>query len=232
MYELLIILSISIILFLFIRRLPKKGGGKSSNFSVNKRNFNFNWFSLKRKIKAFFRTWWSKIIVFIKSKISGSKTEERKKKYRIDISKSFSRAEEYFEDGDLEKAEKICLKLISIKPSDARFYFLLSQIYQKQDNNKEAALCLREAVKRKPDGFWYLELGELLTRLGKYRQAEESFRKAIEMNNTIAFRWSKLAQVLLEQDKKSQAMEAIERAIEIEPNNKGYQEIKDQVISS
>ncbi len=232
MYEIIVVVGVSIVLYLAIGQLPqfqKKRMKRRKN--TEKGPF---WLSFRRKLRSLLRQTGEKIKQ-IPTRIQPKEKQEdstEKKRVVVNVEKSYKKAKNIYQHGDLDTAEKITLRLISIKPSDAKLYYLLHQIYLKKDNIKESVLALREAIKRKEDGFWYMELAELYNKLKKPKQEERALRQALSMNNMIAMRWSKLAQVQLKLDKKGKAIDSIKRALEIEPNNKNYQDIKKKIVKS
>jgi tetratricopeptide (TPR) repeat protein len=222
-------LVLAVALYFLIRRLPYFKDNKMTR--KTKKSFQgFSLITLRRKWRAFSRNLIDRIKNISFKKRKKEKEPVEKKKAKVDVDKSYKKAKQIYEQGDKNLAEKMLIRLISIKPSDARLYYLLHKIYLDKDNLKEAALSLNEATKRKQDGFWYMELANIYHQLDKSRLEEKALKSAIEMNNMIAVRWSKLAQVQLKQGKTKQSLESIERALNIEPNNRNYQEIKKQII--
>ena len=74
-----------------------------------------------------------------------------------------------------------------------------------------------------------MELTEIYFQLKKYKLAERAAEEAVELNNKFAIRWAKLAQVQEKRGEREQAMSSINRALEIEPHNQNYQQIRDQI---
>jgi tetratricopeptide (TPR) repeat protein len=222
MIEAIIILTVAVILFIFLRKLPQI---KERKLQRNSSQGSFNWISFKRKIRATVRSSFQKI----KDLFSGQKRSFKKKKvrkFRVNIPKSYRKARQLFQQGDLSRSEKTCLRLIALRPRESKLFYLLYQIYQAQANPKEATLALREAIKRREDGFWLMELAELYQQLEKYSRAEKVVKRAVKMNNTIAMRFAILAKIQLKLKKKAEALISIERALQMEPNNGGYKELK------
>jgi len=233
MYELIVILVVSVVLYLAIRRLPQFQDKKiRRKKKIDKGPF---WLSFKRKFRSLLRRLEEKIKRLPKNLGTQDKGRDKKflkKRMVVNVDKSYQKAKSIYDYGDYDLAEKMTIKLISIKPLDAKLYYLLYQIYQKKENIKEAILALREATKRKKDGFWYMELSDLYHQIKKHSLEEAALKKAISMNNMIALRHSRLAQVQLKLGKKRKAVESIKRALNIEPNNKNYAEIKEKIVKS
>lgn len=233
MYEAIIILVISLALYIFIRRLPQLKDNSMKKIKSKKR-FEFNWFSIKRKSRAFVRNLIEKIKNIFTKKTTETKFDDssREKKKKIDVDRSLDKAQKIFEQGDSNTAEKIIIRLIQVKPNEAKLYYFLHKIYLEQNNLKEAALSLREAIKRKEDGFWLMELADIYQKLDKFKLCEKTLQEAIKMNNMIALRWSKLAQIQMKLGKTKEATESINRALEIEPNNQNYKTIRKKITIS
>lgn len=227
MLEIVIIISIAVILFILLRKFPQIGEREIRRSQVET---SFNWFSFKRKFRAFIRSSWQRLKELFSGQKQALKLRKKKvRRFKVNIPKSYAKAKRLFEKGDLARSEMACLRLITLRPEEARLYYLLYQIYQEKNNTKEAALALKEAIKRQEDGFWLMELGELYQQLKKFSKAEKAVKKAIKMNNTIALRFATLAGIQLKRGKRREALENVITALEMEPHNIGYQELKAEI---
>jgi len=227
MVEVIIIISIALILWLFLRKMPQI---KDSELRIGQQKESLNWVSVRRKIRAFFRGGYRNFSGLILRKKKRPAKKKRVRRIKINVPKSYLKAQTLFQKGELEKAEKVCLRLITLRPAEARLYHLLSQIYQGKKSFKDAVMALKEAVKLKEDSFWMVELARLYQKKKDYPKAEETLKKAIKLNNTIAKRFAILARIQLKLDKKREAQENIERALKIEPHNSGYHELKKKIL--
>ncbi len=226
MLEVIIVFSVAAIIFIILKKAPTD---KVKNNLIKKESEGFNLISWRRKTRAFFRSLLENIKNLFSRKRFSKDQERQKKKVKVNITKSFNKAEKLYNQGSLEMAEKVILKLINLKPKKADFYYLLYKIYLKQDNNKDAILALKAAIERKEDGFWLMELAEIYFDQGEFEKAEQAVKEAISLNNTIAYRFKFLAQVQLKLEKKEEGLKNINRALESEPHNKGYQELKAKI---
>lgn len=225
MIEIVIIIAIALILWLFLRKVPQI---KNREVRASQKKPVFNWISIKRKTRAFFRGGYRNIIkLFLRKKKPRKK--KRIRRVRVNIPKSYQKAKRLFQEGDLGRAERSCLRLITLRPAEARLYYLLFQIYQARENPKDAIMALKEALKREEDSFWMMELVQLYQDQEQFPKAEKAIKKAIKLNNTIAKRFAILAEIQLKLDKRREAEENIERALEMEPHNSGYQELKREI---
>jgi len=227
MWEAIIIIAIAIILYLIIRNISKV---KDREVRVVSKRKPFNWVSVKRKVRGFFRGFGDRIKKIAKPRKSSKLKKKRVvRRIKVNIPKSYIKAKQLFADGDYTRAEKSCLRLITLRPNDAKLYYLLYQIYNKQDHFKDSVVALKAAIKRNQDSFWMMELGELYLKKEKIKQAEKIIKKAIKSNNTVPPRYAKLAEVQLELNKIDQAGISINRALEKEPHNSNYLDLKEKI---
>lgn len=226
MLEIVIIFSVAVIIFVILRKAPSS---EVKNNLIKKESDGFNLISWRRKTRAFCRSLVDNIKRFFSRKTFKKNQRTQKKKVKVNITKSFQKAEKLYDQGNLEMAEKVILKLINFKPQRADFYYLLYKIYLKQGDVKDAILALRAAINRKDDGFWLMELAQIYFDQGEFKKAEQATVQAISLNNTIAYRFKFLAQIQLKLKKKEKGLENINKALESEPNNKGYQELKREI---
>ena len=111
----------------------------------------------------------------------------------------------------------------SKKNSENAIRLLFADALQKTGGLQEAAVQLRELVKRNPDvAVAHYRLGRIYLRTGKLKEAEASFREAIRYtsNHADAASHNALGVVLEKQGKSDEAREAFERVLEIQPHHK------------
>jgi Flp pilus assembly protein TadD len=77
-----------------------------------------------------------------------------------------------------------------------------------------------------------LELTWCLAELGRWEECERTARKSVEIFPNTAASWGNLALALIKLDRKSEAKEAIRRAILLEPTDPRNRAIEDQISSS
>lgn len=185
MYEITIIVSLAIILFIFLRKWPK------TRLSTSEK--------------------------------AGTQSELSDIDY-------FMEAERLFKDKNYKEAEKYYLKAVSFESDNDLIYGRLGVIYTKNNNLKDAKEALKMAVKLNPEnGYYQNNLGSVLYNLERYQEALLYFENAVNIDGKIAKRWINLGLCLEKMGEKEKAKEAYKKAIELEPNNKEYQKLLNEI---
>jgi len=157
------------------------------------------------------------------------KREEALKK-KLELEKALERVRSLKRKGEIEKAEKVLLKLLSLFPQRAEVFYELGLLYLEQKKYKNAISALKTAIRRDSEnGFFYHALGLAYLKSKDYRRAAENFDKALHFNNKIAYRWADLALALIGLERFKEAREAIKQALEVEPHNVRYRAILESV---
>jgi tetratricopeptide (TPR) repeat protein len=82
-----------------------------------------------------------------------------------------------------EKAVEVYKKWVANNPNDDAAYFNLGRAYNKLNQDEDAERSLRQAVKLKADDAEYqTELGAILIKLAKYREAIDPLKKALDLD--------------------------------------------------
>ena len=111
---------------------------------------------------------------------------------------------------------------------------LLTQAYnleilmlEEQGNNEEALRVCQEAMKRTGDRFSFLyQQGRILRTLGRFLEAEESFRKCVEEEETrknvaahrVAYAHNEYGHLLSQLGRKEEALKQWERSVQVDPS--------------
>ncbi len=211
MLELIIIISLAIIFFIFLGRMPEVEKIEGRRVSELK-NFFVRLINSAKKIK------FKRIKLKDIPRFSGpapQKVEETK-----DIQ---FEAEKKLKFGDLEGAEKLYLRLAIVSPQHAKIYAALGRIYLERLNYKDAVSSFKAAVNRdRKNGFYYFDLATALFKAERYSEAVICFEKSILINNCIATRHFSLGLGLMKIGEDERAADSFRRAYEIEPNNEKY----------
>ncbi len=133
------------------------------------------------------------------------------------IQPSFTEARNYLgviyqAKGDLERAREEFQKVVSDPkyPTPENAYFNLSGIELAKKNWKEALSYIEMAIqKRRNFAIAYNRKGLILKELGQMDEAEESFRRAVNLvQDDSEFNYN-LAEILIKKDKKDEAREIL-----------------------
>lgn len=90
----------------------------------------------------------------------------------------------YFEsEGDLDRALRILAKGIENNPNDESLKFRLAEFYQNSGNLNAAAAEYQNAIALEETSQSYYALGKVYLALNDYKLAENSFHKALALNN-------------------------------------------------
>jgi tetratricopeptide (TPR) repeat protein len=223
MLELIIIISLAIIFFIFLYRMPEveKIGQKRVGDNKKTRAPFF-----QKELEKFF-TFFSRLRE--KKKAQPEVFKEEKLESNFKPEELFSAAERKLRFRDFNGAEKIYLKLATLYPNESTVYGALGKIYFERKNYEDAVASFKAALKRdRMNGFYYYDLALALFRLRRYEEANICFEKSIEINNRIPIRHLGLGISLLKIHEYERAVKSFKRALEIEPNNEKYRRLLDK----
>ncbi|MBU2595322.1 tetratricopeptide repeat protein [Patescibacteria group bacterium] len=209
MFELIIIISLAIIFFIFLARMPE----------VEK---------ISKKEASGLKIFFAKIL----SSFKDIRFKPKRRSFPIlKKTKDLSlEAEKKLKVGDLEAAEKLYLRLAVVSPKEAKIYASLGRIYLERLNFKDAIASFKAAVSRdQKNGFYYYDLARALFRAERYTEAITCFEKSILINNRIPSRHFDLGLTLLKIKEYKRAADSFRRAYEIEPNNEKYKRLLKKV---
>jgi len=89
------------------------------------------------------------------------------------------RSEEYFNSGEIEKAEPLLLSLLKSHPEWPQTYYMLGTIYYEKGKFKKAIVCYKKALELNPSFTdSAIGLSVVLNDLGQYAEAQKIFIKA------------------------------------------------------
>ncbi len=137
---------------------------------------------------------------------------------------------------DLDGAMADIDKAISmVKKPEAAFYSQKAWVYLEKKEYKEAIKYAKEALKINPkDGYTQGLLVCMAYENQNYNMVIDAAQKSIKYDETSKFNhvlYSLYAKALYKTGKKEEAIEKIEYAIKIAPENKDYQETKAKMIA-
>lgn len=133
-----------------------------------------------------------------------------------------SQAEKCFIERDYQKAEEYYLKIATLDPENSKIYGRLGIIYFEQKDYYDAASSFIEAIRHDPNNsFLYNNLGLVSFYLRDYQKSINAYRKAIELDPTAA-KFINLARAYEEIKAYQEAISAVNSALNIDPNNSEY----------
>jgi superkiller protein 3 len=127
--------------------------------------------------------------------------------------------------GDLDGAEQAYVKAVEIDPLDAgTFFSRLAGAYGDAGHDERAERAYRKSLEYGNDEpAYHLCLGDVLVRLGRLKDAELAYEKAVELNRRDAGAfYNRLGNVLAKEGCHSQAIEIYKKAMAADPQNPFY----------
>ena len=153
--------------------------------------------------------------------------QEAVKKLPNDKNLKLTLALQLADDGKGEEGIQMAKSALKGGPEDRDTYMQLSQVYQrlKRWKDSEEALAQAEKLAGKPEEKEFVQFayGALYERQKKYDQAEQSFRKVLQLdpNNTMTLNY--LGYMLADRNVHlEEALNMIKRAVELDPQNGAY----------
>jgi tetratricopeptide (TPR) repeat protein len=143
----------------------------------------------------------------------------------LSAERSFEAGQLNEREGNLEDAIQNYLEAITLDASNDAYHASLAKVYSELPTPRwiEAENAYQEAVKLSPDNDNYLfNLGEVYAAQGKFEEAMESFAAAIDINDGKAIYYDRLSATLIKVGLESEAFNAGEAAMALEPDNLDY----------
>jgi predicted O-linked N-acetylglucosamine transferase (SPINDLY family) len=121
--------------------------------------------------------------------------------------------------GEFQQAEAICLKLLTINPSNSEALHLLGALFLEKGSNEDALEILSLAIEIDPNvASYHSNRGLALKELNLLNEAVESFDKAIALNPAYAEAYSNRGAALRRLKLLFDAVASCEKAIELNPS--------------
>lgn len=116
------------------------------------------------------------------------------------------------------RAEKALLTILRVDERSATAYNRLGILYAKQKSFDSAIECFEIAQSLEPSASSLHNVGLIYYETGKFDKAALAFEQAIEMESSLAARHIAYAKVQEKLGHTKKMIEALEKAVEIEPN--------------
>jgi tetratricopeptide (TPR) repeat protein len=139
----------------------------------------------------------------------------------VDVDACFILARVRSQLGEKDAAEKLARQALDRDPSRVEIHSFLAGMLIQQDRMEEAARCLHQAVRLKPEAARdHRQLGMVLDRLGDRTGAQNEFETVIRLSPTDATGRLLLGRLLLDQGAKEAAFH-LEKACQLDPTLAG-----------
>lgn len=115
------------------------------------------------------------------------------------------------------RAEKALLTILRVDERNATAYNRLGILYAKQKAYDDAIECFEIAQSLEPSASSLHNVGLIYFETGSYEKAALAFEQALEMEGGLAARYIAYAKVLEKLGRTKKTIEALEKAVELEP---------------
>ena len=144
----------------------------------------------------------------------------------MDPQQQFFKALAALREADLESCESICQRLLAINPREVNTLRLQAQVWHKRGELARAEAGFKAALSVANDfAHAWADLGKVQSSLEKYSLAEQSLRRALQLNATLKGASKLLAEVLEKQGKTTQS--AVVKQV-----NQQHQILKEKVVEA
>lgn len=135
------------------------------------------------------------------------------------IASILKEALKYNREDNLERAEKLCLRVLEQDPSQPDALHLLGMIYYKTGRYDVAAEYIEKAVSINPlDSDYYNNLGIIYKSCSQFQRAVDSYIKAIALAPERPYYYFNLGNVLCDMERFDEAVGAYLKALEVKPD--------------
>jgi tetratricopeptide (TPR) repeat protein len=144
----------------------------------------------------------------------------------MDPQQQFFKALAALREGDLEGCESICQRLLAVNPKEVNTLRLQAQVWHRRGELARAEAGFKAALAIADDfAHAWADLGKVQSALENYPSAEQSLRRALQLNTSLKVASKLLAEVLEKQGKTAQSA-AVERV------NQQHQILKNKVVEA
>lgn len=134
------------------------------------------------------------------------------------LDRLWSIAQEGLQDKKYLRAEKALLTILRVDERNATAYNRLGILYAKQRAYEDAIECFEIAQSLEPSASSLHNVGLIYYETKKYEKAALAFEQALNLENNLAARYVAYAKVQEKLGQTKKVIEALERAVELEPN--------------
>lgn len=134
------------------------------------------------------------------------------------LDKLWTIAQEGLQDKKYLRAEKALLTILRVDERNATAYNRLGILYAKQRAYEDAIECFEIAQSLEPSASSLHNVGLIYYETKKYEKAALAFEQALNLESDLAARYVAYAKVQEKLGQTKKMIEALERAVELEPN--------------
>ena len=146
-----------------------------------------------------------------------SETRDLPLKVSEKLDQLWSIAQDSIRENKYLRAEKALLTILRVDEKNATAYNRLGILYAKQRAYKDAIECFEIAQSLEPSASSLHNVGLIYYETGNYPKAALAFEQALELEDDLAARYIAYAKVQEKLGHTKKMIEALERAVELEP---------------
>ena len=143
------------------------------------------------------------------------------------LDRLWSIAQEGLRDKKYLRAEKALLTILRVDERNATAYNRLGILYAKQRAYEDAIECFEIAQSLEPSASSLHNVGLIYYETKRYEKAALAFEQALNLESDLAARYVAYAKVQEKLGNTKKMTEALERAVELEPNPKSLNILAD-----
>ncbi len=135
----------------------------------------------------------------------------------------------YMESGETEKADAAFKQAVEHSEHNAALHTEIGEAYLKSGEEEKAALAFNKSLGINENVYVYNRLGIALRKKQKYKEAEEVYQKAINLEPDNEVVHYNIARLYLEMKDNTMAVTSLRKAIAIAPAFKEAKELIDKI---
>ena len=135
--------------------------------------------------------------------------------------------------GDKQKAAALYREAMAALPGNAGLPFQLAQVLKDLNDADGERAALEQSAKIDPNfALAQYQLGILDSKNGDMGGAEQKFRQAVKASPGYVQAWIALATALAKESRNQEALQAVDSALKIDPNNNAGLELRNNLVAS
>jgi tetratricopeptide (TPR) repeat protein len=137
----------------------------------------------------------------------------------MDTEKTFQSALEYYQSENFQKAEEICLEIVTANPEDHNALLLLGMVNFELKEYDPAESYVRDSIRHnRLNPYAFFNLGNILREKGAIDDAVECFKKAIELDPGLPDAYFNLGQISKIKGNTDEAILLYKETIKLNPH--------------
>ena len=139
------------------------------------------------------------------------------------IADMLKQADSLFHSGQFDNAEAKYIAVIRLDKKNGKAYRGLVDVYLKRGEVEEAEQTCQFLLQLFPKDDWgHVRMADIAEEQGDIQKAILHYQEAVLINDSLSTRFAKLAGLLKQVEQYDTGLEAIEQAVELEPENPKY----------